>query len=114
MDVKGKLLKKMPVASGQSSRGKWEKQEFIIETNEQYPKKIMMSVWGDKISIIEKVAEGDTINVSFNLESREYNGRWYTDVRAWRIERTEDEGFVPPPIDELSPESEESGNDLPF
>jgi len=114
MEVKGKLIQKMAVVTGQGQKGKWEKQEFVIETDDQFPKKVCMSVWGDKLSMLEKLTEGDRITVSVNLESREYNSRWYTDVRAWRIERNSDEGVAPSSIDDMPLAPEDIGNDLPF
>jgi hypothetical protein len=56
---------------------------------EQYPKKICVAVWGDKIDEVEKFAISDTLNISISIESREFNGRWYTDVRAWRMMKEE-------------------------
>jgi len=71
---------------------RWEKQQFVIETDEQFPKKMCIMLWGDKVSMLEKVAEGDILTVSINIESREYNSKWYTDIKAWRIEKGADEG----------------------
>ena len=88
LELIAKLLEKLPVQSGQSARGAWSKQEFVLETQENYPRKVCASVWGaDKVSELAAVAEGETVKISFNLESRQFNERWYTDVRAWRIER---------------------------
>ena len=116
LDLKGQLIKKMPLVNGEGRNGKWEKQEFVIETEDQFPKKVCISLWGDKIKSLEDVSEGDKITVSVNIESREYNERWYTDVRAWRIQK--EDGNVPsmPPdnlaIDMSDPTDEEG--DLPF
>lgn len=87
LEIIGKLQQLLPLQSGSSARGEWSKQEFIIETVEQYPKKVCVSAWGDKAKELSGVAIGETLKVSINIESREFNGRWYTDVRAWRIER---------------------------
>ncbi len=120
LELQGKLVKKLPVVSGEGKNGRWEKQEFVIETDDQYPKKICISTWGDKIRNLEGYAEGDILKVAVNIESREYNERWYTDVRAWRIERIGEEGLppIPPeaPIDQGPvPEEESNGEgDLPF
>ncbi len=88
IEIKCKLIDKLQVQRGTSARGAWSKQDFVVETIESYPRKICMNVWGD-----DKVAElggfnvGETLMISVNIESREFNGRWYTDVRAWRIQR---------------------------
>ena len=88
MELEGKIARKLNVQSGTSARGAWAKQEFIFEYQEgNYPTQVCMNVWGeDKVKDLDKYQVGDKVKVSFNLSSREYNGRWYTDVRAWRIE----------------------------
>ncbi|HOP05059.1 MAG TPA: DUF3127 domain-containing protein [Tenuifilaceae bacterium] len=126
MEITGKLQSKLPQQSGQGKNGAWVKQEFILETQEQYPRKVCISLWGDKVRDLEPIQPGETLKVSINIESREFNGRWYTDVRAWKLERTgtSSQAQVPdaPPMpsnDELPPflDEENSGNDmndLPF
>jgi len=116
IELKGKLIQKLEPVSGQSKNGNWQKQEFIIETDDQYPKKICMNVWGDKLQALSSVVVGDNITASVNIESREFNGRWYTDIRAWRIQKDADEGSTPaasmpslPPDDLGLPD-----DDLPF
>jgi len=86
MDIQGKLIALLPEQKGTSAKGEWKKQDAIIETAETYPKKVCISFWGDKTDELKIVKEGALIKVHFNLESREYNGRWYTDVKAWKIE----------------------------
>lgn len=114
LEIKGKLLQKLDVVTGEGRNGKWEKQEFIVETDDQYPKKVCISVWGEKLSMLEKIAEGDQVTVAINIESREYNSRWYTDVRAWRIERNADEGTPLSPQDEPPLDLGAPSDDLPF
>ena len=88
LELEGKIITKLPVQSGTSARGPWSKQEFVIEYQEgNYPTQVCMNVWGeDKVKDLEQFQAGETVKVSFNLSSREYNGRWYSDIRAWRIE----------------------------
>ncbi len=87
MEITGKLIQKLPVQSGVSSSGNnWSKAEFVIETVEQYPKKVCANLWGDRAKALDQYQLGSLITVSFDLESREYNGRWYTDVKAWRVD----------------------------
>ena len=87
MEITGKLIQKLPVQSGVSSSGNnWSKAEFVIETVEQYPKKVCANLWGDRARALDQFQEGSLITVSFDLESREFNGRWYTDVKAWKVE----------------------------
>ncbi len=122
LEIVGKLIAKLPQQSGQGKNGTWVKQEFVIETQDQFPKKICMSLFGDKIKELDPIAQGETLKVYINIESREYNGKWYTDVRAWRIERqvnTSTTDMPPMPTeDSLPPFPEQVGNlpvdDLPF
>jgi hypothetical protein len=87
MELEGKIIHLGGIETGVSKQGnKWQKQEFVIETKDQYPRKVMMSVMGDKVNELKRFAVGNEIKASLNIESREYNGRWYTDVRAWKLE----------------------------
>jgi hypothetical protein len=106
----GRLLNILPQQSGTGKNGTWIKQDFIIETPGEYPRKVCVSAWGDKAGEVSGLSEGDTLQVSVNIESREFNERWYTDVKAWRIEKTSDPsgapasppppGDIPPPADD--------------
>ena len=86
LEVSGKIIEILTVKSGQSANGEWRKQEYILETESQYPKKICFMAWGDKIDDFN-IQQGESLEVSVDLESREYNGRWYTDVKAWKVSR---------------------------
>ena len=78
----------MPLQEGISKAGNaWKKQEYVLEAEEQYPRKVCFNLFGDKVDQYP-AAIGDDVTVSFDLESREFNGRWYTDVRAWKIEKS--------------------------
>ncbi|MCT4636334.1 MAG: DUF3127 domain-containing protein [Bacteroidales bacterium] len=96
MEITGKLYQKLAEQSGTSARGEWRKQDFIIETEEQYPKKVCISNWNNKVDL-DSVAEGTTVTASINIESREFNGRWYTDVKVWRMSVNGQGGTPPPP-----------------
>jgi len=114
MDVKGRVIQLLPLQTGMGKKGQWKKQEFIVETaSGQYPKKVCLSIWGDKVDQF-KVAVGDQVSVSVDLESREYNGRWYTEARAWKMEKSGGSGEAPPPADEPFYSQETSSDDLPF
>ena len=94
LELTGKLIKVLPEVSGQSQKGPWNKQEFVVETVDQFPKKVCLTAWGDKANDLKRYSPGDTLKVTLNLESREYNDRWFTEARAWRIEAAEgDAGF---------------------
>lgn len=86
MELKAKLIQLLPLQTGTGKNGEWKKQDIIVETEaSQYPKKVCVSIWGDKINT-SQLQIGKTLVISFDVESREYNGRWYTDVKAWKIE----------------------------
>ena len=117
--VKGRIEQLLPVINGTSNRGEWKKQEFVIETDEQYPKKICFTLFNDKINLLEGFNNNMDVEVSFSVESREYNGRWFHNVNAYRIDKAagnEPEGFNPPPFDsnDIPPESDDDAGDLPF
>lgn len=98
LEIVGSLIKKRPVQSGTSARGEWQKQEFIIKTQDNFPKEVCFNVWGaDKVAELDSYKEGELLKIFFNVESREFNQRWYTDLRAWRIERTNNDGEVSNP-----------------
>jgi len=114
MELKGKVTQLLPLQSGMGKKGPWKKQEFILETQAQYPKKVCLSLWGDKIDQFS-VSEGDVLTVAVDLESREYNGRWYTEARAWKIDKTGNQSPDKDPIgEEPFTASNTSSDDLPF
>ena len=87
LEIEGTLSQKLPVASGNSARGPWAKQEFILEYPDgNFTAKACFTAWGaDKVQELSKYQVGDKVKVSFNLKSREYNGRWYNDLQIWKI-----------------------------
>lgn len=85
MQLTARLIQVLPLQTGNGKNGQWKKQDIIVETDGQYPKKICISIWGDKISESQLVI-GNSLKIDFDVESREYNGRWYTDVKAWKVE----------------------------
>ncbi|WP_018622616.1 DUF3127 domain-containing protein [Spirosoma luteum] len=96
-EIVGKLIKVLPEVTGQGKNGPWSKQEFVIETmDSQYPKKVCLTAWGDKVADLKQFADGDTLKATFSAESREYNERWYTELRAFRIELSEGEASPAP------------------
>jgi len=118
--VKGKIEQILKPEPGVSRAGKeWSKQEFVIETEDQYPKKVCFTLFGDKVSLVNGLSAGQEVEVSFNLESREYNGKWFHNVNAWKIDKPSTENVQEPPpefrMEDIPPEpAEDSANDLPF
>jgi hypothetical protein len=114
MEVKGKVIQLLPQQSGMGKKGPWKKQEFILETQSQYPKKVCLSIWGDKVDQFN-VKEGDLLIASVELESREYNGRWYTEARAWKIDKNGGgRNDAPIPTEEPFVADNTASDDLPF
>lgn len=117
IEITGKLIKKLAEQTGEGKFGKWIKQEFVIETTDQYPKKVCFAAWGDKTDALKQINDGETITVSFNPESREYNERWYTDLKAWKISKAGESSAperdkAPPFTEEDIPPPDEE--DIPF
>jgi len=81
-----KLLQILPEQKGEGKNGPWIRQDFIVETLGEYPKKISMSAWGDIVKKVNEFGMQSLMRIFFRIESREYNGRWYTDVRPYKIE----------------------------
>lgn len=124
MDITGKIIYALEPRSGVSQRtgSEWKMQSFVLETQEQYPKKICFEVFGsDKLQQFD-IKVGETLQVSFDIDAREYQGRWYNSVRAWKVERVADamqQGPVPPvpfdaPVAPADFSAGESKDDLPF
>ncbi len=86
MEITGKVLKLGNLLTGNSARGPWQKQELIIETEEQFPKTVCLQCWGDQAAEAAKFEINSVVKAQISIESREFNGRWYTDVRAWRFD----------------------------
>ena len=113
MEVKGKVIQLLPMQSGMGKKGQWKKQEFIIETQAQFPKKICLSAWGDKVDQF-RLQVGDMVTVAVDLESREYNGRWYTEARAWKLEKTGQPSAPPSDEEPFFSQETSSVDDMPF
>ena len=121
--ITGKVTQILEEKSGTSKNGPWRKQDFILETEDRYPKPVCITQWGDDIDAFG-IQEGDRITAHVDIQSREYNGRWYTDVKAWRVEKPDEAGQQggAPPAAENEPwpdassfgSDDEADDDLPF
>ncbi len=124
MDISGKLSLHLPIQTGEGKNGPWQKSGFVVEiSNEKFPKKVFFTTWGDAIAKSQNFQAGDDVKVSFDLESREYQGKWYSDIKAWNIERIAGvtSNTTPPivPVNAIEPIKPEPFNvtaedDLPF
>ena len=130
MEIVGKAIAALPVKSGVSQRTgeQWQSREYVIETQEQYPKKICFEVFGtDKLKEFN-IRNNDLIKVNFDITAREYNGKWYNYIRAWKVEHVNPDSSVvgatasapapqspqTPATPVAAPTTQESDDDLPF
>ena len=89
MEISGKIIQVLPEQGGVSktSGKEWKLQAYVLETQEQYPRKVHFEVFGEDRIKASPCQLDDIVTVSFDIESREFNGRWYTSVRAWKIQQ---------------------------
>jgi hypothetical protein len=114
-ETQGRVIQIDNEITGEGRAGTWVKQEFTIETQEQFAKKIHFSAWGEKTYFLRDIQSGDQLKITFTIESREYNQRWYTDLRLFKLEKIGTDtvansvveqpvmipDFPPPPEDDL-------------
>lgn len=101
MEIKGKIIVALPEQSGVSKSGNnWKKREYVLETQETYPKKVHFDFFGERADQYP-LNVGDDVTLSFDIESREFNGRWYTSIRGWKVEKNV--GTTTQPTDTFNP-----------
>lgn len=124
MEVEGRIIQKLDPVSGVSKAGNnWSKQEYVLETQEVYPKKIFFSFFGDRANQYP-LNVGDTVRLSFDIDSHEFNGRWFTNINGWKAEKidataagqpqpmAQPQAAPMPPMPDFG--SSDSNDDLPF
>ena len=129
MEITGKVVRLGGLTEGTSAKGPWRKQDLIIETDEQYPKTVCLTCWTNQINEIQSMVPGQLIKAQIDISSREFNGKWYTDVRVWRFDPVTAQAptqpneaihQTPPPIaptggpEEFFGSDSNNGDDLPF
>ena len=113
LEIEGKVVKVLKVVTGESGNGAWEKQDFVIETEDRYPTKVCFSAWKKMVEMTKRLKEGDSVKVFFNAESREHNERYFTNLSVWKLEVKT--GTQPSQPEQIKPaEAEVEGPDLPF
>lgn len=138
MEIQGKVIAVLPERSGVSARGEWKSQTYVIETQEQYPKKMAFDVFGaDRIASFS-IHSGEVVNVSFDIDAHEYQGRYFNQIRAWNVTKvsqqaaqqamassanaagvanpTNQQNLFPPEQQSAQQQAQQRGNsdDLPF
>lgn len=85
--IEGQITAILPETRGVGQRGEWVSQDFVLKTDDNYPKNICFTILGaDKIKEAN-IRIGDVVSIGVNIESREFNGRWYTSIKAWSVKR---------------------------
>lgn len=84
MQIDAKIIEILPLQTGEGKNGRWSKQEIIVETQGPYPKKICIGIWNEKIDN-NFLQVGNDLRIDFDIESRSYNGKWYTEAKAWKV-----------------------------
>lgn len=125
MELSGKIIAVLPAKEGVSKAGNpWKTQEYVLETHDQYPRKMCFNLFGaDKIAQFN-IQIGEEVTVSFDIDCREWQGRWFNDIRAWKVERSGAQPMAPagePAVPFTAPSSapvdftaSSEGDDLPF
>lgn len=122
MEFEGIVFRILAPVSGTSARGAWKKQDIVFEIPGEFSRKICVTFFGDRADDVVSLKEGDRAEVAVNVESREYNGKWYTDIKAWKIVKKSGEAPSAgiPPMDEAPfneaamPAEPDDVDDLPF
>lgn len=89
MDLQGKIIAVLPERSGVSARGEWKAGSFVLETHDQYPKKMVFDVFGAERLSQFAIKAGEELIVSFDIDAHEYQGRWFNSIRAWNVQRVD-------------------------
>ena len=138
MEIQGKVIAVLPERSGVSARGEWKSQTYVIETQEQYPRKMAFDVFGADRLAQFNIHSGEVINVSFDIDAHEYQGRYFNQIRAWNVTKvsqqaaqqamassanaagvanpTNQQNLFPPEQQSAQQQAQQRGNsdDLPF
>jgi len=113
MEIFGTIQQILPEQTGESLRGSWKKQDFIIETLEKYPRKVCLTNWQGKIEM-DRYQEGDQVRALLNVESKEHNGKWYTDLKVWKMEKIYRVQTAGNQTNDYKGDIEQEDGDLPF
>lgn len=124
MEIKGKIIVVLPERGGVSQAGKeWMTQEYVLETEDRYPRKMSFSVFGAERIAQFNIQLGEVLTVKFEIDCKEYNGRWYNSITAWKVERENQQPVaaeapaVPPPSSDIFNQQQNDvpkNDDLPF
>jgi hypothetical protein len=115
MEIKGTITKILDVKTGVSGDKSWQKQDLIIAYGDKYPKAVVVTCFGKLVDSVEQLTEGMEITAHVNPESREYNGKYFTNINAWKLDFVGGKNVAPKKPREMNEvTSDEDADDLPF
>lgn len=114
MELQGKVIAVLPARSGVSARGEWKSQSFVIETHDNFPRKMVFDVFGEERLTRFNIQLGQEINVSFDIDAHEYNGRWFNNIRAFDVRQVDPNTVGAAPAAQAAPAAPQQPASAPF
>lgn len=114
MELQGKVIAVLPARSGVSARGEWKSQSFVIETHDSFPRKMVFDVFGEERLTRFNIQLGQEVNVSFDIDAHEYNGRWFNNIRAFDVRLVAPNTVSAAPAAQAAPAAPQQPANAPF
>ena len=114
MELQGKVIAVLPARSGVSARGEWKSQSFVIETHDSFPRKMVFDVFGEERLTRFNIQLGQEVNVSFDIDAHEYNGRWFNNIRAFDVSLVDPNTVSAAPAAQAAPAAPQQPANAPF
>lgn len=114
MELQGKVIAVLPARSGVSARGEWKAQSFVIETHDNFPRKMVFDVFGEERLTRFNIQLGQEVNVSFDIDAHEYNGRWFNSIRAFDVRLVDPNTVGAAPAAQAAPAAPQQPANAPF
>lgn len=114
MELQGKVIAVLPARSGVSARGEWKSQSFVIETHDSFPRKMVFDVFGEERLTRFNIQLGQEVNVSFDIDAHEYNGRWFNNIHAFDVRLVDPNTVSAAPAAQAAPAAPQQPANAPF
>lgn len=114
MELQGKVIAVLPARSGVSARGEWKSQSFVIETHDSFPRKMVFDVFGEERLTRFNIQLGQEVNVSFDIDAHEYNGRWFNNIRTFDVRLVDPNTVSAAPAAQAAPAAPQQPANAPF
>ena len=114
MELQGKVIAVLTARSGVSARGEWKSQSFVIETHDSFPRKMVFDVFGEERLSRFNIQLGQEVNVSFDIDAHEYNGRWFNNIRAFDVRLVDPNTVSAAPAAQAAPAAPQQPANAPF